>query len=66
MGVEGTEGQRFGCGGRFRPLLAHRLAAEFAARPEIDCKGEGGAGQQKQPDQQQQGEIDASHGQGFC
>ena len=66
MGVEGTEGQRFGCCSGFRPLLAQRLAAEFAAGPDIDRKGEGGAGQHEQPDQQQRGEIDASHGQGFC
>ena len=49
MGVEGTEGQRFGCGGGFRPLLAHRLAAEFAASPELDRKGEGGARKREQP-----------------
>lgn len=44
MGVEGTEGQRFGCGGGFLPLLAQWLAAEFAAGPDIDRKGEGGSG----------------------
>ncbi|MNY16220.1 hypothetical protein D3C86_1494740 [compost metagenome] len=49
MGVEGTEGQRFGCGGGFRPLLTLRLAAEFAALPEIDRKGEGGARKREQP-----------------
>ena len=62
MGIEGAQGQGFGCGGGFRPLLAYRLAAKLAAGPVIHLEGEQGAREQHE----QQGEIDASHDPGFC